>query len=1249
MNRTPIKRIADFKSLCFQAFLALTLSLTAVHAEPPDYTVRLATGEFVPSKVNALPTTATLTAGHTLIQFQGPLTDIDRDQLAAAGIRLLEYVPNFTYTARCDRTLSESDRSNLGVRWIGSLTPDQKLAPVMVLSGVPSWARRGGDQVQLTVAFHVDEDISVWAFRLGRDFGARILGSQTVTNAIELILPEGRLGDLTALDAVSFVEPALPPQQEHNNSCRSAVRADSAQSAPFNLNGSGIMLAQWDGGRADDTHSDFGGRVIPADTSALTNHATHVGGTILGSGLQSSGTYRGMAPSAQMLTRLWWSTSSELVAQYADAISNYGAQISNNSWGVSVPTPVQNSTCAATLGNYFIEDATIDNVVRGAAGAPVTIVWSAGNMRSTGSQYCGSIGWTYNTVDPLACAKNVIAVGAVNSDDNTMTTFSAWGPADDGRIKPDVMAPGCESLNDYGVTSAKLGGGYTVLCGTSMAAPVVSGVIALMRQRWNQLLPSDHLLPSTIKGILINSATDLGNPGPDYQNGWGLISAIRAVKKVGIGWPSYVESSIRTGVTHTYSLTVPAGVARMKISLVWDDVGGTALSGNALINDLDLVLIDPASSQVLPWVLNPHAPSNMATTGVDRVNNVEGVEVNNPASGIWLARVVGYNVPSGPQQYSLVFTPDSINGTSMVRAVDAKKERDSSANPGQTVSVGFWVVNNGGAFDSLRVRLTDSLGWLASTLDSTVRLNVFDSVHLAGIVTIPPGTAPTITSRIRMTVNSRSDTTATDTASCLVSTRTMYAVSLSPVPVDTIGSPAQHTITVGVQNTGNIANAIQVTAANDSGWTVLPILVSVNLAAGDSASAIFTLSVPSDAPHHAVNQTTISAVGSGGGSSSVSANIVVNNPFRPPTLFAPDTVAFMNNRAPLFIWSSSGTQYRLVVATDSSLAAINHAYLVTSDSSYALPPADSLSDGVYFWGVKGFAGTDSSSFQRYPRRLVIDNLPPSYASPISPFPDGYVNQTHFTFYLSVSAPINPVVAPEFNSIELCSDSAFTSGVTVYSPILADTLVIPDVIANGRWFWRVKREDKAGNTAGYSPARSFMLDTDPPPIPSLRQPPNGCVAGGNPEVVFRWVPTPVPPHPVAPDFYRFQLNTDSAFSGGGLVDSVVYSDSLALSHAGWSSGDTLYWRVRAFDSAGWASALSSVSHFRHNSYFCGDMDSNGFPDIADLTLLVSYLYLDGTPPNPLGTGSIDCEEGIDISDLSWLVAYLYLGGPPPCCF
>ncbi|MBI5265777.1 MAG: S8 family serine peptidase [candidate division Zixibacteria bacterium] len=1238
--KAPVFQVRTY----FTVAVLVALFSWRVGAQPPDFSIKLAGGKFTPPELNVSPA---LPAGHIMIQFRGPVTDADRAQLASAGIGLLDYLPDYAYTARIEKSPSNRDIQQYGIRWLGQISADQKLAPIIAQSGMPDWAKRAGDSVQITVALHRDESAADWSGHLSRNFGARVLGSQTITNALELILPSPMVRKLAALDAVSFIEPALPPQQEHNDGCRGAVKADSAQSAPHNLTGSGVLLGIWDGGRVDETHLDLAGRIISTDASDVTDHATHVAGTILGSGSQSAGTYKGMAPLAQTLTHLWWGASSEMVTQYQDAILNYGATISNNSWGVGV-SPVRSSTCQATLGNYFIEDATIDEVIRGEAGAPIVIVWSAGNMRSTGSQYCGSIGWTWNTIDPLASSKNVIAVGAVNSNDNSMTSFSSWGPTDDGRIKPDLVAPGCQSNGDAGVTSTTMGGGYAVRCGTSMAAPVVSGVVALMKQRWNQMTPSDNLLPSTVKGILINTATDLGNTGPDFQYGWGLINAAGAVRKVGIGWQSYVESATSTGVIHTYVLTVPPSTPKLKVTLVWDDKGGTALAGTTLINDLDLTLIDPSSNQILPWVLNPLNPAIPATHGADHLNNTEAVEVANPSAGTWLAVVSGYNIPSGPQKYSLIFSPDSINGTTTARSVDVRKEQDTTIYPGQSVSVGFWVKNTGTLFDSLRVRLTDSLGWMESLMDSIVFLNPFDSVRVARSVTVPSSAGANVTTRVNARVNSISDTAAVGTAATTVTSHPLYSLVISATANDTAASPSAYAIDVLVRNTGNTMNVVTVTPVNDSGWSIQPVSISMNLAAGDSGAAAFSLAVPAEVPHSAQSRTSLAAGGSGGSSASAYVDVVIKNPLLPPKLQAPDTVAYVKQRNPQFVWSNSAISYRLVVSADSLLAAPVRNYSISGDSSFSMPVGDSLADGAYWWGVQGFAGPDSSSFQRHLRKLVIDNLPPAGLFPVWPVAGNYPNQKHFTFSFSVGVPANPVRAPEFNTLEVSSDSGFVTGVTAYSELTGESFVMPDDLTDGRWFWRVRREDRAGNRSAYSIPASFILDTESPGVPGPVSPPVGATVGAHPLAEFNWTLVPPPAHPAAPHYYRVRVASDSLFSAVKF-DSILSLPPVAALHGGWSEGATMYWQVQTLDSAGWASPYSTLSRFLHVSHVCADWDNTSSPDIADLTMLISYLFLGGPEPLPHGTSSVDCEEGVDISDLTLLIDYLFISGQPLCCY
>lgn len=1187
-------------------------------------------------------------SGHFLIQFDHPMSDGEKAEIARSGILLIEYIPELCYVAIRTGAPTDLDFSRAGVRWVGKLTSEQKLSPAFLGGDIPEWARRSGDSIQITVAVHRDVEIAEWASGVALSIGARLLGSQSISNAAEFIVPRGRLMNFAGLDEVAFVQPCLPSPIEHNDGVRVTAKVDSAQLAPYSLTGSGEFVAMWDGGRADGAHADLTPRVVSLDASAITSHATHVAGTILGSGAESGGTYKGMAPSATLLTRLWWNTSSEMVTHYTDVIDNYSARISNNSWGVGLPTPVTNSSCAATLGNYFVEDATIDNIVRGDAGVPFTIVWSAGNMRSTSPQYCGSIGWTYNTVDPLSCSKNVICVGAVISNDNTISTFSGWGPTDDGRIKPDICAPGCQVGGDNGVTSTKVTTGYAVQCGTSMAAPVVSGVVALLQQRWNQLMPSDELLPATIKGILINSATDKGPVGPDYQYGHGALNAVAAVRKVSVGAGSYVEASMITGVTHDYAISVAPEVAKIRVTLVWDDPGGTAISGNALINDLDLKLIDPSAAVTLPWVLNPGSPSSVATRAADHKNNVETAELNSPASGIWHAQVSGFNIPNGPQKYSLVFSPDSSNTTDTARAVDARASVDISGYPGDTLSKTFWAVNNGGGYDSVRIRVTDSLGWQIAAIDSTIWLAPFDSSSVSAKVVIPAGALPGAQTRVTCCVNSQGDTLTVDNTSAKITTLSLYRLSASAAIADTAKSPQTISVGVWVNNTGNTSNAIQLNTLNDSGWSIVPSVIDTVLPAGDSALLSCQLFVPAEVPDGAVVKVTFAVSGENSSTASTQTSLLIQNPFPPPHLVLPDTTVYFTNRAPEFVWTTQGTSYRLVVASDTSLSAVVRSYTVLTDTSLDMPIVDSLPDGIYYWGVKAFGGGDSSSFQRLTRILVIDNLPPASVSPLYPVAGQYPQIEHFQFSIALGPVVNPVHAPEYNVIELAQDSLFGGIVNTYQPISSLLFTLPDLISEGRWYWRVRRLDSAGNSVPYSATATFVLDTTAPPTPALLRPRDTSLVGGSPQVAFAWTPSPTFVHESSPDYYHVVISTLSDFSTT-FVDTTVFRDTVVLDRSRFTVGDTLYWKVTAGDSAGWIADPTGELEFRTASYVCGDMDSTDNPDISDLTALIAYLYLSGPPLYPPGSGSVDCDEGIDISDLSALIAYLYLDGPPPCCY
>lgn len=277
--------------------------------------------------------------------------------------------------------------------------------------------------------------------------------------------------------------------------------------------------------------------------------------------------------------------------------------------------------------------------------------WAAGNERNS----AGSCSNTYNSTAPPASAKNPIHVGASNTNNNSMTTFSSWGPTEDGRIKPIVVAGGCQSNGDLGITSTDDSpvNEYLTICGTSMATPAVAGSVALMLEHYRDVYStSGKFWPSTAKAILMHTADDFGNPGPDYQWGYGQVDIQAAVDL--ITDRDFIQANVSNGEVDVYYLPVTNSVNPLTISLAWDDFEATLNANPTLINNLDLELFSPSGTISRPWILDPVNPGTNATTGIDNRNNQEQVRVLNPAVGTWLVRVKGTTVPQGPQDYSLV-------------------------------------------------------------------------------------------------------------------------------------------------------------------------------------------------------------------------------------------------------------------------------------------------------------------------------------------------------------------------------------------------------------------------------------------------------------------------------------------------------------------------------------------------------------------------------------------------------------------
>jgi subtilisin family serine protease len=1226
------------------AIAAVALFANFAYADSAP-SIQLRNGRIEPKALVSVASQSDLLGQHILLQFDAPVTDADRASLGSRGIELLSYIPDNSWIVRLNQPMIEADRSEFGIRWFGKIQTSQKISPLVSLISEPAARKRADGKVSFAIVLHPDEDPQVVAEELQSRIGAEIIGIVQSTKTIDIYCAPDAYTQAAELDEVQWVEPYILTHEEHNDNARTNLKADVAQAAPYNLSGEFVTVAEWDGGAVSTTHPDLAGRVTVLGGAPVAAHATHVGGTIIGNGTNSSGLYRGMAPSASILSQLWWSSASEVQTEFQQAIQTYGASLGTNSWGYSVGDPATEAACEDVLGTYYSVDATLDNIVRGSAGRPVSIVWSAGNQRGTASKYCGSLGWTYGTIDGLACSKNVLAIGAINSNNSSMTTFSSWGPTDDGRIKPDVVGPGCQSTGDGGLTSTNTTTGYAVMCGTSMSAPAVAGVIALMYQQQYVYYGGQQILPSSIKGILINSATDLGSTGPDYQYGHGRVEADKAVKKVAIGAPSYVESQLANGDVVQYDITVPGSTARLKATLVWDDPGGTAISGNALINDLDLVLVDPFGAEIKPWVMNPAVPAGAATRDFNRRDNVETAEVVNPAAGLWKARVTGFNVPTGPQKYSLVFTPDSIYMPGQVLAMAVYDDGDKTVIPGNDTTVHFWVTNVGGAQDSIRVRITDNRSWIGGATDTTVVLFPYDSAHFAVTTTVPAAAMAIDSTVISCRANSKTDTTIVTTNTASVKAAATYGLSLAIPLADTANSPEQVPLALMIHNEGNAVGQFDVFPSSEDTWLIAPTYSAVTIGPRDSATLNFMLHIPEEVADQSLHSISLRVAGPGSTADTSSISLYLLNPVFPPSLVSPDTILYTQNRRPGLQWSGAGDSYTLFIGRDTNMTVVVKTFSGLTSESFTWTPADSLVDGEYFWAVKKFVSGDSSSIQRYPHRLVVDNGVPSAVDIYSPTPGTSLANPFPSFNFSAPTGSGPGTAPEFSQLQLATDGAFTLDLHSYEPLDGTSFTVPDSLPDGRWYYRIQRGDLAGNLSTPVSAPSLIVDTRIPDVPSQVAPNNGQTVTTLP-VIVRWSTTPPPAWEPSREYYYLHISKNADFSDYTFTG-YVYADS--FSFASPISAQTYYWRVKANDSAGHSTAFSLARTFEYQPYVCGDVNSNGAPpDLSDLSYLIAYLVASGAPPPIPAAASLNCDSAIDLTDLSILIAYMITHAIPLCC-
>jgi hypothetical protein len=677
-----------------------------------------------------LPTIAHSRYG--IVQFDPAQAANVRDALSSEGAEIVGFLPNNAYQVRWARGAQARLAQRSGVRWTGAYQPGFKLAPEL-LDGRVLAAHAPSGSVELEVHGFRGERADLIAGALAAiapeiEIGAQAdaLGLASVRVNVPAALLETVLRSAALLDAVVWVEPYLQPQlanrdsvgpiQNNSPSCAGAgpgcATLDEAY-APLwrqGLLGTGQIVAVSDSGldrneewftaldlgagvnqivtNADDpapvppaigatypdrkvygywvqpgaTAYDAGSVRCSATSPPIGFHGTHVVGSVLGDAAPFSTPTQanytagdGMAPNAQVLMQdIGNDTSGCLsIADFgATLVQAYagGAGIHSGSWG--------NTSGGAYGGNDQRADAA---------------TWVAENLLV--NMAAGNSGPNPNTVGSPGNGKNINTIGGTGHGfASTMYGSSSRGPTDDGRRKPDILAPAMSIVSAAGDTN----NGATVeppvtssKTGTSMATPTASGGAALLRQYFmegfyplGRRTEGEALEPTgaLMKAALINGAAPFTANWPDNNAGWGRMWLANSVYFEGgerrhRHWMRSNEAGLETGDVEEFTLQVHAG-QELRATLAWYDVEGALGSGVTLVNDLDLELVAPDATQYLG---NVYA-SGQSTTGGSRDdrNTVEQVRLTAPAAGTYTLRVRATSVPgngragSHRQGYALV-------------------------------------------------------------------------------------------------------------------------------------------------------------------------------------------------------------------------------------------------------------------------------------------------------------------------------------------------------------------------------------------------------------------------------------------------------------------------------------------------------------------------------------------------------------------------------------------------------------------
>ena len=612
-----MKRNRWFLGILFTLAVLLASLLLPAQAAPPTIPIRLQSAVFdpllgepdIPAEMRA---SAQGNGPATwLVQFDGPVQAAWKEAVQRIGVRLYGYIPEYAFLARMDAAAAEAVRALPHVRWVGLYHPAYRLAPDLQASEVS----KTSEVWVVTVQALPDADLDALTKALqGLGGQVRAAWANELGGFVRVRLPVAALLPAARLDEVLWIERYREPELLNDVGGGQIMRAGEIRTA-LGLYGSGQTVAVCDTGldTGNETtlSADFKPQFVkayalgrPGDWSDDNGHGTHVAGSVLGNGTRSgsdpgahdySGSFAGVAPEASLVFQSVLDAGGGLgglPADYDDLFGpayNDGARIHTNSWGAPVAGIYTTESAMVdsftwnhpdmlilyAAGNEGV-DANADGVVDAdSMGSPATAknaltVGASENLRPTLNVTWGS-GW------PSSYPANPIRDDRLADDDNGMAAFSSRGPTDDGRIKPDITAPGTFIISVRSHDpAAGTGWGvynddYLYMGGTSMATPLTAGAAAIVREWLTEQRGVSSPSGALMKAVLLNGAADMA-PGqygtgsaqeipdsrPNPVSGWGRVDLVESLNPPAPRriWFDDHTGGLSTGGSVQYQLTM---------------------------------------------------------------------------------------------------------------------------------------------------------------------------------------------------------------------------------------------------------------------------------------------------------------------------------------------------------------------------------------------------------------------------------------------------------------------------------------------------------------------------------------------------------------------------------------------------------------------------------------------------------------------------------------------------------------------